>query len=157
MWHKEELIIDPCLFFLSFSNIEARAFYSYALQRLPGVVRSGKPRPDTTESLTNSTDEPWRPFNRSEHGGPRKELLHGSLWFSDFSWRVFVFVLHTQVPGVHGWPRVHSGLLSACGAGCSQCLQRRYSGVTEELHLCLGEGTDAYLKCDLCFFFFFWK
>ncbi|TNM87886.1 hypothetical protein fugu_006107 [Takifugu bimaculatus] len=47
-------------------NIQARTFYSYALQRLPGVVRSGKPPPpDTVESLTNRTDEPWRPFNRS--------------------------------------------------------------------------------------------
>ncbi|TWW57919.1 Sulfhydryl oxidase 1 [Takifugu flavidus] len=51
---------QPC------SNIQARTFYSYALQRLPGVVRSGKPPPpDTVESLTNRTDEPWRPFNRS--------------------------------------------------------------------------------------------
>ncbi|XP_011613149.2 sulfhydryl oxidase 1 [Takifugu rubripes] len=47
-------------------NIQARTFYSYALQRLPGVVRSGKPPPPATvESLTNRTDEPWRPFNRS--------------------------------------------------------------------------------------------
>lgn len=52
------------LFFFSFSNIEARAFYSYALQRLPRVVRSGKPAPDTIEGVTNKTDEPWRPFNR---------------------------------------------------------------------------------------------
>ncbi|XP_033477827.1 sulfhydryl oxidase 1 [Epinephelus lanceolatus] len=46
-------------------NIEARAFYSYALQRLPGVVRSGKPPPVTIDVISNSTKEPWRPFNSS--------------------------------------------------------------------------------------------
>lgn len=52
---------------LSHSNIQARAFYSYALQRLPGVVRSGKPPPPlVTDVSTNSTVEPWRPFNRYE-------------------------------------------------------------------------------------------
>ncbi|KAM9848593.1 sulfhydryl oxidase 1 [Aulostomus maculatus] len=47
-------------------NIEARTFYSYALQRLPGVVRSGKPPPVTVEhTSTNTTQEVWRPFNRT--------------------------------------------------------------------------------------------
>ncbi|XP_060933570.1 sulfhydryl oxidase 1 [Limanda limanda] len=44
---------------------EARTFYSYALQRLPGVVRSGKPPPVATDVLSNSTEDPWRPFNSS--------------------------------------------------------------------------------------------
>lgn len=61
-------------FFCSFSNIEARTFYSYALQRLPGVVRSGKPAPDTTEGVTNKTKEPWRPFNRYKHGRQHKNF-----------------------------------------------------------------------------------
>ncbi|KAG7230763.1 hypothetical protein INR49_019577 [Caranx melampygus] len=47
-------------------KVEARTFYSYALQRLPGVVRSGKPPPVATGGLTNSTDESWRPFNTYE-------------------------------------------------------------------------------------------
>ncbi|CAL1593673.1 unnamed protein product [Knipowitschia caucasica] len=42
---------------------EARTFYSYALQRLPGVSRSGKPTPNITHQKTNSTEEPWRRFN----------------------------------------------------------------------------------------------
>ncbi|XP_035032856.2 sulfhydryl oxidase 1 [Hippoglossus stenolepis] len=45
--------------------VEARTFYSYALQRLPGVVRSGKPPPVARDVLINSTEDPWRPFNRS--------------------------------------------------------------------------------------------
>ncbi|XP_071777874.2 sulfhydryl oxidase 1 [Centroberyx gerrardi] len=61
-------------------QIEARAFYSYALQRLPGVVRSGKPRPVTSDLLTNNTDEPWRPFNRSRvYMADLESTLHYSL------------------------------------------------------------------------------
>lgn len=51
---------------LSLSNIEARAFYSYALQALPGVRRSGKPPPVAAGVVTNHTQEPWKPFNRHE-------------------------------------------------------------------------------------------
>ncbi|KAM6963141.1 sulfhydryl oxidase 1 [Aplochiton taeniatus] len=58
---------------------EARAFYSYALQRLPGVVRSGKPRPATSD-LTNTTEEQWRPFNRSRvYMADLESALHYSL------------------------------------------------------------------------------
>ncbi|XP_035504014.2 sulfhydryl oxidase 1 [Scophthalmus maximus] len=46
-------------------NVEARTFYSYALQRLQGVVRSGKPPAVAPDVLANSTEDPWRPFNRS--------------------------------------------------------------------------------------------
>ncbi|XP_039668279.1 sulfhydryl oxidase 1 isoform X1 [Perca fluviatilis] len=61
-------------------NIEARTFYSYALQRLPGVVRSGKPLPVTLDVLTNSTEEPWRPFNRSRvYMADLESTLHYSL------------------------------------------------------------------------------
>ncbi|XP_031163256.1 sulfhydryl oxidase 1 isoform X2 [Sander lucioperca] len=61
-------------------NIEARTFYSYALQRLPGVVRSGKPLPVTLDILTNSTEEPWRPFNRSGvYMADLESTLHYSL------------------------------------------------------------------------------
>ncbi|XP_042339920.1 sulfhydryl oxidase 1 [Plectropomus leopardus] len=61
-------------------NIEARAFYSYALQRLPGVVRSGKPPPVITEVLANRTEEPWRPFNRSRvYMADLESTLHYSL------------------------------------------------------------------------------
>ncbi|XP_026201552.1 sulfhydryl oxidase 1 isoform X2 [Anabas testudineus] len=61
-------------------NFEARTFYSSALQRLPGVVRSGKPPPVTTEVLTNNTKEPWRPFNRSRvYMADLESALHYSL------------------------------------------------------------------------------
>ncbi|XP_076841557.1 sulfhydryl oxidase 1 [Brachyhypopomus gauderio] len=43
---------------------EARYFYSHALQRLPGVVRAGKPHLATTELVQNGT-ELWRPFDRT--------------------------------------------------------------------------------------------
>lgn len=46
-------------------QIEARSFYSYALQRLPGVVRTGKPLPVPSDLLTNTTEEQWKDFNRS--------------------------------------------------------------------------------------------
>ncbi|XP_029988518.1 sulfhydryl oxidase 1 [Sphaeramia orbicularis] len=61
-------------------NIEARTFYSYALQRLPGVVRSGKPPPVKTELLQNNTEEPWKPFNRSRvYMADLESTLHYSL------------------------------------------------------------------------------
>ncbi|KAM9384687.1 sulfhydryl oxidase 1 [Pholidichthys leucotaenia] len=61
-------------------NIEARTFYSYALQRLPGVVRSGKPPPVSPELLTNTTEEPWRPFNKSRvYMADLESALHYSL------------------------------------------------------------------------------
>ncbi|XP_076009114.1 sulfhydryl oxidase 1 [Genypterus blacodes] len=61
-------------------HIEARSFYSYALERLPGVVRSGKPRPVPPEVLRNNTDEPWRPFNSSRvYMADLESTLHYSL------------------------------------------------------------------------------
>ncbi|KAM6938561.1 sulfhydryl oxidase 1 [Lycodopsis pacificus] len=61
-------------------NIEARTFYSYALQRLPGVARSGKPRPVTADLLLNNTQEPWKPFNRSRvYMADLESTLHYSL------------------------------------------------------------------------------
>ncbi|XP_075944041.1 sulfhydryl oxidase 1 [Anarhichas minor] len=61
-------------------NIEARTFYSYALQRLPGVVRSGKPQPVTVDVLTKNTQEPWKPFNRSRvYMADLESTLHYSL------------------------------------------------------------------------------
>nr|XP_019969623.1 PREDICTED: sulfhydryl oxidase 1-like [Paralichthys olivaceus] len=47
------------------SNAEARTFYSYAIQRLPGVMRSGKPPSVIRVAPSNSTEDPWRPFNSS--------------------------------------------------------------------------------------------
>ncbi|GLD75075.1 sulfhydryl oxidase 1-like protein, partial [Lates japonicus] len=59
---------------------EARAFYSYALQRLPGVARSGKPPLDNIDVITNSTEDPWRPFNRSRvYMADLESTLHYSL------------------------------------------------------------------------------
>ncbi|KAM7409911.1 hypothetical protein PAMA_001411 [Pampus argenteus] len=59
---------------------EARTFYSFALQRLPGVVRSGKRPPDTTVPITNNTEEAWRPFNRSRvYMADLESTLHYSL------------------------------------------------------------------------------
>ncbi|XP_069378138.1 sulfhydryl oxidase 1 [Paralichthys olivaceus] len=46
-------------------NAEARTFYSYAIQRLPGVMRSGKPPSVIRVAPSNSTEDPWRPFNSS--------------------------------------------------------------------------------------------
>ncbi|CAJ1060548.1 sulfhydryl oxidase 1 [Xyrichtys novacula] len=61
-------------------NIEARVFYSYALKRLPGVVRSGKPPPVIKDVHTNSTEEPWRPFNSSRvYMADLESTLHYSL------------------------------------------------------------------------------
>ncbi|KAM4629770.1 sulfhydryl oxidase 1 [Polymixia lowei] len=59
---------------------EARTFYSYALQRLPGVLRSGMPRPVTSDLHTNNTEEPWRTFNRSRvYMADLESVLHYSL------------------------------------------------------------------------------
>ncbi|KAL3047897.1 hypothetical protein OYC64_021959 [Pagothenia borchgrevinki] len=61
-------------------NMEARVFYSYALQRLPGVVRSGKPPPVKVAVLRNNTGEPWRPFNRSRvYMADLESAMHYSL------------------------------------------------------------------------------
>ncbi|XP_059196889.1 sulfhydryl oxidase 1 [Centropristis striata] len=61
-------------------NIEARTFYSYALQRLPGVVRSGNPRPVAEHVLTNNTKEPWRTFDKSRvYMADLESTLHYSL------------------------------------------------------------------------------
>ncbi|XP_054458885.1 sulfhydryl oxidase 1 [Anoplopoma fimbria] len=60
-------------------NIEARTFYSYALQRLPGVTRSGKPPPVTTD-VSKDKQEPWKPFNRSRvYMADLESTLHYSL------------------------------------------------------------------------------
>ncbi|XP_072537373.1 sulfhydryl oxidase 1 [Salminus brasiliensis] len=59
---------------------EARTFYSYALQRLPGVVRAGKPRPAVTDLQRNRTEEPWRAFNRTRvYMSDLESALHYSL------------------------------------------------------------------------------
>ncbi|XP_061895501.1 sulfhydryl oxidase 1 [Entelurus aequoreus] len=61
-------------------NIEARTIYFYALKRLPGVVRSGKPPPVTTELVSKRTEEPWRAFNRSRvYMADLESTLHYSL------------------------------------------------------------------------------
>ncbi|KAJ4943605.1 hypothetical protein JOQ06_006104 [Pogonophryne albipinna] len=61
-------------------NMEARVFYSYALQRLPGVVRSGKPPPVNVAVLRNNTEEPWRPFNSSRmYMADLESAMHYSL------------------------------------------------------------------------------
>ncbi|XP_030640958.1 sulfhydryl oxidase 1 [Chanos chanos] len=59
---------------------EARAFYTYALQRLPGVVRSGKPRQTITDLIKNTTREQWRLFNSSRvYMSDLESALHYSL------------------------------------------------------------------------------
>uniref|UniRef100_A0A087XSB9 Sulfhydryl oxidase n=1 Tax=Poecilia formosa TaxID=48698 RepID=A0A087XSB9_POEFO len=61
-------------------KFEVRTFYVYALQRLPGVVRSGKPPPVFTELLKNRTEEPWRDFNSSRvYMADLESALHYSL------------------------------------------------------------------------------
>ncbi|KAK9970911.1 hypothetical protein ABG768_026814 [Culter alburnus] len=58
---------------------EARTFYSYALQRLPGVVRTGKPQIPITDLIKNSTVE-WRPFNKTRvYMSDLESALHYSL------------------------------------------------------------------------------
>ncbi|XP_054910132.1 sulfhydryl oxidase 1 [Poeciliopsis prolifica] len=61
-------------------KFEVRTFYFYALQRLPGVVRSGRPPPIFTELLKNRTEEPWRDFNSSRvYMADLESALHHSL------------------------------------------------------------------------------
>ncbi|XP_005800617.2 sulfhydryl oxidase 1 [Xiphophorus maculatus] len=61
-------------------KFEVRTFYFYALQRLPGVVRSGKPPPVFIELLKNRTEEPWRDFNSSRvYMADLESALHHSL------------------------------------------------------------------------------
>ncbi|KAM9797699.1 sulfhydryl oxidase 1 [Syngnathus typhle] len=61
-------------------NIEARTFYAYALQGLPGVVRSGKSQPAATEHISTHAEELWRPFNRSRvYMADLESMLHYSL------------------------------------------------------------------------------
>ncbi|KAM8875588.1 sulfhydryl oxidase 1 [Spinachia spinachia] len=61
-------------------NIEARVFYSYELQRLPGVRRSGKPPPVAAGVLAKNSLEPWKPFNRSRvYMADLESTLHYSL------------------------------------------------------------------------------
>ncbi|XP_061538972.1 sulfhydryl oxidase 1 [Phycodurus eques] len=61
-------------------NIEARTFYSYALQGLPGVVRSGKSLPATTYPISKHTEDLWRLFNRSRlYMADLESTLHYSL------------------------------------------------------------------------------
>ncbi|XP_017540589.1 sulfhydryl oxidase 1 isoform X1 [Pygocentrus nattereri] len=59
---------------------EARAFYSYALQRLPSVVRAGRPYPAINDLQRNQTEEPWREFNRTRvYMSDLESALHYSL------------------------------------------------------------------------------
>ncbi|CAB1331911.1 unnamed protein product [Coregonus sp. 'balchen'] len=59
---------------------EARTFYTYALQRLPGVLRAGKPPPVTSDLVKNTTEDQWRPFNRSRvYMADLESTLHYSL------------------------------------------------------------------------------
>ncbi|KAL7829059.1 hypothetical protein SRHO_G00326930 [Serrasalmus rhombeus] len=59
---------------------DARAFYSYALQRLPSVVRAGRPYPAITDLQRNQTEEPWREFNRTRvYMSDLESALHYSL------------------------------------------------------------------------------
>ncbi|KAJ8279655.1 hypothetical protein COCON_G00067210 [Conger conger] len=60
--------------------IEARSFYSYALQRLPGVIRTGKSLTLMTDLHKNTTQQQWRPFNRSRvYMADLESALHYSL------------------------------------------------------------------------------
>ncbi|TRY83594.1 hypothetical protein DNTS_033710 [Danionella cerebrum] len=59
---------------------EARTFYSYALQRLPGVVRTGKPQTPITELIKNSHLLEWRSFNKTRvYMSDLESALHYSL------------------------------------------------------------------------------
>ncbi|XP_053706991.1 sulfhydryl oxidase 1 [Synchiropus splendidus] len=61
-------------------NIEARMFYTYNLQRLSGVVRSGKPADTVIDVIVNGTTEKWRPFNRTRvYMADLESTLHYSL------------------------------------------------------------------------------
>uniref|UniRef100_A0A8L0DTA9 Sulfhydryl oxidase n=1 Tax=Oncorhynchus mykiss TaxID=8022 RepID=A0A8L0DTA9_ONCMY len=59
---------------------EARTFYTYALQRLPGVLRAGNTPPVTSDLLKNTTEDQWRPFNGSRvYMADLESTLHYSL------------------------------------------------------------------------------
>uniref|UniRef100_A0A673M0B9 Sulfhydryl oxidase n=1 Tax=Sinocyclocheilus rhinocerous TaxID=307959 RepID=A0A673M0B9_9TELE len=59
---------------------EARTFYSYALQRLPGVERTGKPQIPITDLIKNSTLQEWRSFNKTRvYMSDLESALHYSL------------------------------------------------------------------------------
>ncbi|XP_026105751.1 sulfhydryl oxidase 1-like [Carassius auratus] len=59
---------------------EARTFYSYALQSLPGVVRTGKSQIPITDLLKNSTLQEWRRFNKTRvYMSDLESALHYSL------------------------------------------------------------------------------
>ncbi|KAL4634877.1 sulfhydryl oxidase 1-like [Arapaima gigas] len=61
-------------------QMEARTFYSYALQRLSGVVRSGRPPPLVSDLSPNNTEMEWKPFNRSRvYMADLESALHYSL------------------------------------------------------------------------------
>uniref|UniRef100_A0A8K9UQS8 Sulfhydryl oxidase n=1 Tax=Oncorhynchus mykiss TaxID=8022 RepID=A0A8K9UQS8_ONCMY len=61
-------------------QLEVRTFYTYALQRLPGVVRAGKPLPVTSDLAKNTTEDQLRPFNRSRvYMSDLESTLHYSL------------------------------------------------------------------------------
>lgn len=138
----------------SHSDIEARAFYSYALQRLPGVVRSGKPPPVSTELLKNNTEDPWRPFDKYEW-----DTTSTNIFTDSYFALMWLFAFCTQVQGVYGRPGVNSALLPARWAGCSVCFPRAGTDFSQGLHLCLGQGTlsrtfrhSKYKKQQICIF-----
>ncbi|XP_058245914.1 sulfhydryl oxidase 1 [Hemibagrus wyckioides] len=59
---------------------EARVFYSYALQSLPGVVREGQTPPAARDLIRNKTEEQWRPFNKTRvYMSDLESALHYSL------------------------------------------------------------------------------
>uniref|UniRef100_A0A3Q2XCR3 Sulfhydryl oxidase n=2 Tax=Hippocampus comes TaxID=109280 RepID=A0A3Q2XCR3_HIPCM len=61
-------------------KFETRTFYSYALQGLPGVVRSGKSLPASADHIGTHQEELWRPFNRSRvYMADLESTLHYSL------------------------------------------------------------------------------
>ncbi|XP_064189353.1 sulfhydryl oxidase 1 [Anguilla rostrata] len=61
-------------------DIEARTFYSYALQRLPGVIRAGKSLTVVSDLHENTTQQEWRPFNRTRvYMSDLESALHYSL------------------------------------------------------------------------------
>ncbi|XP_073675959.1 sulfhydryl oxidase 1 [Garra rufa] len=76
-----------CYLYSSSGNIsrlkvlsEARTFYSYALQRLPRVVRTGKPQVPINDLIKNSTLQEWRPFNKTRvYMSDLESALHYSL------------------------------------------------------------------------------
>lgn len=138
----------------SHSDIEARAFYSYALQRLPGVVRSGKPPPVSTELLKNNTEDPWRPFDKYEW-----DTTSTNIFTDSYFALMWLFAFCTQVQGVYGRPGVNAALLPARWAGCSVCFPRAGADFSQGLHLCLGQGTlsrtfrhSKYKKQQICIF-----